>query len=208
MKKIFTLTFLMGFLIFFASCAGCSSKKEDVKKDVEITLENIPSMISTDRQTMYLQMQEDYRWFESQVQFKNFYDEESTDEVYSVVNIFQAVVEKDSGADVTVYAFTHLADTTTVYSEMGFWLEDSPLNEETIKLSWKDAYERMMATNHPKPHSKQACLRKPVGPQDCNAQYVFGNIQSQLWVDAVTGDVKNSNPAFPEGLEMPLGEWP
>ena len=53
-------------------------------------------------------------------------------------------------------------------------------------------------------------LGNPIGPVTINAQYIFGNLESQIWVDAVTGDVKNSNPAFPDslGFKMPLGEWP
>lgn len=206
-----------------SSCSKCSNEGvnndadsltvdsltvDSVTVDSVISLETIPHMISTDRQEMYLQVQNDYRWFETCVQFEDFLDEENDGIVHSVINIFQAVVEKDSGADVTVYAFTHLADTMAVYPKMGFWVEDFPLNEEVIKLTWKEAYDKIMQTNAPKPHSKQACLRKPIGPLDCNPQYVFGNISEQLWVDAVTGEVKNSNPAFPKELEKPLGEWP
>lgn len=212
MKKSFILTLLIG---LFASCTGCKDNSvqdsvaaDSVVVDSVITLETIPHMISTDRQQMFLQVQNDYRWYETCVEFDNFLDEENDGTVHGVVNIFQAIVEKGNGADVTVYSFTHLADTMAIYPKQGFWIEDFPLNEEVIKLSWKEAFDKIMATNAPKPHSKQAVLRKPIGPLDCNAQYVFGNIQSQLWVDAVTGDVKNSNPAFPEAFKMPLGEWP
>jgi len=212
MKKGFILTFLMGLLVSFVSCNGC--KKNDAKlelTDSVIKLENVSHMISTDRQQMFLQVQNDYRWYETCIEFDKFLDEENDGTVHAVVNIFQAISNVDDhSADVTVYAFTHLADTMSVYPKQGFWVEDMPLNEEAIKLSWKEAFDRMMATNAPKPHSKQACLRKPIGPSDCNSQYVFGNIHSQLWVDAVTGEVKNSNPAFPDslGFKMPLGEWP
>ena len=85
-----------------------------------------------------------------------------------------------------------------------------PLNDEVIKLTYEEAYDRIMQTNSPKPHSKHVTLRNPIGPIAINTQWIFGNIHEQLWVDAVTGDVKNSNPAFPEekGFKMPLGEWP
>lgn len=202
-------------LVLFASCSGCKNTEEKNKPTLvvkpNIELADITHMISTDRQYMYDQVVEDYRWFETCVEFNNFLDEENDGTVHAVVNIFQAVTNVDEhSADVTVYAFTHLADTMSIYPKQGFWVEDFPLNEEIIKLTWKEAFDRIMATNAPKPHSKQACLRKPIGPLDCNPQYIFGNIQAQLWVDAVTGDVKNSNPAFPEekGFKMPLGEWP
>jgi hypothetical protein len=68
----------------------------------------------------------------------------------------------------------------------------------------------MMSVNFPKPHSKHVTLRNPVGPAAVNAQWIFGNIKEQIWIDAVTGEAKKSNPAFPEekGFKMPLGEWP
>ena len=68
----------------------------------------------------------------------------------------------------------------------------------------------MMQANAPKPHSKNAILRNPIGPIAINAQWVFGNVREQLWCDAVTGEIRNSNPAFPKekGFKMPLGEWP
>ena len=58
--------------------------------------------------------------------------------------------------------------------------------------------------------SRYVTLRNPIGPVAVNTQWIFGNIHEQIWVDAVTGDTKNSNPAFPEekGFKMPLGEWP
>ena len=82
------------------------------------------------------------------------------------------------------------------------------MNNEAIKVSFKEAYNKIMATNYPKPHSRHVVLRKEIGPQDANPQYIFGNSQAQIYVDAVTGDVTDKNPAFPADLKMPLGEWP
>ena len=99
-----------------------------------------------------------------------------------------------------IYVDTKAAtkDATTYEDKKGFWVEDYPLIGDSIKLTYKDAFKRVMETNSPKPHTKNCVLRKPVGPVECNPQYVFGNIHVQLWVDAVTGDVNNSNPAFPK----------
>jgi len=65
----------------------------------------------------------------------------------------------------------------------------------------------MMAVNFPKPHSRYVTLRNPIGPVAINTQWIFGNVREQLWCDAVTGEIRNSNPAFPN-LNTPLGEWP
>jgi hypothetical protein len=64
-----------------------------------------------------------------------------------------------------------------------------------------------MAANAPKPHSRQVVLRKEVGPNSINPQYIFGNFQAQLYVDAVTGDVKTKNPAFPDNMTLQKVQW-
>ena len=116
-----------------------------------------------------------------------------------ISNVFQVVEEKDSSSyDTFVVLAAHTKDATTYEDKKGFWVEDYPLIGDSIKLTYKDAFKRVMETNSPKPHTKNCVLRKPVGPIECNPQYVFGNIHVQLWVDAVTGDVNNSNPAFPK----------
>ena len=91
----------------------------------------------------------------------------------------------------------------------GFWIEDCVLNNEVIKVSYQEAFEKMMATNMPKPHSRHCVLRKEVGPKDANPQYIFGNTRAQIYVDATTGKVSDKNPVF-EGTNFgtPLGEWP
>ena len=91
----------------------------------------------------------------------------------------------------------------------GFWVEDFPMNEENIAVSYQEAYEKLMAVNLPKPHTRQVVLRKQIGPKPCNPQWIFGNLREQLYVDAVTGEVRDYNPSF-EGLNFgtPLGEWP
>ena len=128
-----------------------------------------------------------------------------------VVNVFQ-VIEKysDTCFDTFVYKYQHFADGTIKEDSVhGFWVEDYPLNEEAIKVTFKEAYEKVMAVNLPKPHTRQVVLRKQVGPVDANPQWIFGNLHSQIYVDAVTGEVSNENPAF-RGLNLgtPLGEWP
>lgn len=58
-----------------------------------------------------------------------------------------------------------------------------------------------MASNFPKPHSRNCVLRREIGPiPDVNPQYIFGNTKSQLYVDAVTGSVTNHTPAFQPDL--------
>jgi hypothetical protein len=188
MKKI--LLFLMS-VILFASCNGCDKSQENVTpkdsigvvlKDSAVAVIDVSHAIALDRQAMYINYKDDYRWFETEILLPGFMDSDSaTSAPEMVVNILQS-----------------------------FWIENYALNDEVIKLNYTEAWDRMMQTNYPKPHSKHVTLRNPVGPVAVNTQWIFGNIHEQIWIDAVTGDAKNSNPAFPEekGFKMPLGEWP
>jgi hypothetical protein len=218
MKKLalMMLTLMMS-LVMFTSCDSCSNKPAPTvgdNKDASgvIVKLDVDHLISTDRQAMYMKFGKDFRWYETCIRLNTFLDGETVNsDPEIVVNIFQGIVESGNGFDTWVFKFQHFNDgTSNVDSIHSFWIEDCPLNEEVIKFNYAKAFERIMEVNAPKPHSKNAILRKPVGPADCNAQWVFGNIKEQLWVDAVTGNVRNSNPAFPEekGFKMPLGEWP
>jgi hypothetical protein len=207
MKKF--LVFLMGLMLMIGvSACTCTQQKETSEPAVaELVVENV---ISTDRQAMFLAHGGDYRWYETGIQLKNWLDEENDGAIDMVVNVFQVVEVKDSTSfDTFVYKYQHTLEGTTTDSIHGFWIEDYPLNEEVIKVSFKEAFEKVQEVNLPKPHTRQVVLRKQVGPVDANPQWIFGNLHSQIYVDAVTGDVATSNPAFKgTNLGTPLGEWP
>ena len=190
MKK--TLFILIAVISFFTACTTCSTK--NVASVAKIDVENT---VSIDRESMFAEYGEDYRWFETSIVLKDFLDSDSCDgTVAEVTNVMQAVECMESGADVHVVIFTHTSDALSKEVIHSFWVEDSPLNDEAIKLTYEEAFEKVMATNSPKPHSKHCVLRKEVGMLDCNPQYIFGNTEAQLYVDAVTGEVRNYNPAF------------
>lgn len=214
MSLLFTL------MLSFSACTGCN-KTQTTDEPVTDTIEvveptnvalNVEHAIAMDRQAMYLKFGDDYRWYETDMRLPNFLDEDDvTSDPVMLVNIFQGIVDRGNGYDTWVWKFQHFPDGTVLTDSIqGFWVENMPLNEAEFKLTYVEAFERMMEANAPKPHSRNAVLRNPIGPVAVNAQWVFGNINEQLWVDVVTGDVKNSNPAFPEdkGFKMPLGEWP
>lgn len=206
------------FALTFTSCNSCKSANEDPIETVADTAvcENQPlvveNLISTDRQYMYMNYGGDYRWFETCIVLQDFLDEENDGTITGVSNVFQVVDMSEDGksADVFVILASHTADTTAYDVKHAFWVEDYPLNEEVITVTFEQAYEKLMATNCPKPHSKHVVLRKQVGPVDANPQYIFGNMNEVVFVDAMTGEVNTDNPAFPKekGFKMPLGEWP
>jgi len=208
MKKIIVVLSLFIMSMCFVACNSCKKQQKDNIDNepmAELVVENV---YNVDRQYMFTTYGSDYRWFESCILMKDYLDEENDGSIAGISNVFQVVNEVGKSADVHVILIAHTPDTTATEVKQGFWVEDMPLNDEQIKLTFKDAYEKINQVNLPKPHSKNCVLRKPIGPLNCNPQYVFGNIQSQIWIDAVTGEIRESNPAFPDTFKMPLGEWP
>ena len=201
-KLIFCLSVLA--CLFMMSCS-CEKNKptEDVAVNDSTAGFVVENLTGMDRQKMFQDYGKNYRWYETCIVLKDFLDSEETDgTVTGVSNIFQVSEEKGSGVDVHVIMFTHVEDSTQVDVVNSFWVEDFPMNEDAIKLTFKEAYDRVMAANAPKPHSRQVVLRKQIGPNPINPQYIFGNQTAQLYVDAVTGDVRTKNPAFPEDMVM------
>jgi len=199
MKKVFNLLMMLAVVTCMVSCH--KTKKENAKE--QTTAENVlvvESVTSTDRQDMFLNYAENYKWFETSIVLKDYLDSEESDgTVESVTNVFQIITDIDeTSADIRVLLFTHTTDTVAKEVIQGFWVGDDALNDEEIKIKFNDAYEALMATNIPKPHSRQVVLREEVGPKAVNPQYIFGNTKAQVYVDAVTGDVTDKNPAFDE----------
>ena len=208
--------FIFGAIALFANCIiSCSSCKNEEEENVntEVIAEsiNVEKVIKFDKEYMFMNYQkEDYRWFEACVLLEDYLDSEECDGTVSgVSDIYQVVTERAKGYDTQVILFSHKTDTTTIDVKDAFFVGDFPLNEENIILTFEEAFEKVMETNAPKPHSRQVVLRKEIGPKVCNPQYIFGNKKAQLYVDAVTGEVSDINPAFGDlYVGKPLGEWP
>lgn len=213
MKKLVLFAFLCALFIGVTSCNSCKKDDAKVASNVDTTLV-VENVISTDREAMTLNYANDYRWYETCIVAQDYFDSENASEVVvtGVSNIFQYLVNAtENSADVQVVMYTHVKDSTVTEVKSGFWVGDEPMNDKQIKLTYVEAYNKMMATNMPKPHSRQCVLRKELGPNDCNPQYIFGNVRAQVYVDAVTGEVSDKNPVykgFESKLKMPLGEWP
>ena len=202
MKKFWLI--FAGIILAFGlnSCNSCS-KTTDESVESSIIVENT---ISVDREYMALNYG-DYKWYETCVVYDNYIDADTTIVVEGVSNIFQVLVAVDDNSfDTKVVSIAHIKDNSRVeVRERAFWVGDFPLNDETIALTFDDAFERLMEANLPKPHSKYVVLRREIGPKPgVNAQYIFGNANYQVYVDAVTGDVRPNNPAFPDGFTYSL----
>ena len=205
MRKII-LVLMLALSVVLASCNGKEKKEQPTQEETAVETLVLENTISADREYMFLNYDENYRWFESSIKMTEFLDSDScSSNISEITNIFQVVTEIGTGFDTHVIMITHTLDDSWVDVYDSFWVEDWPLNDEEIALTFEDAFNRALEADCPKPHSKCCVLRCEVGPKPTNAQYIFGNRRGQLYVDAVTGDVTENNPIFIEG---PLGEWP
>ena len=196
MKFNILMTMLLAICMVFGFTSCEKNKKQQDKEPAPVATLTVENTISLDREYMNLHFGSDYRWYETCVMLKDYMDGDSCDgTVVGVSNIFQFIIPETSqtGALLSAYANgQHVYD-----KKLGIWVGDFPLNDEEIKLTYKDAYEKAVQANLPKPHSKNCVLRREVGPKpNVNAQYIFGNVTRQIYVDAVTGDVTDKNPAF------------
>ena len=214
MKKTFYLfALLLAFLMCFTACD--KNKKTAEIQSVECSdsaVMVVETTINLDKQYMFNNFENNWRWYETCIDLKDFLDKECDGTIAGIANVMQAVIPYNSGQtyDTQVVMITHVPDSTQIDVVKGFWIEDYALQNEVIKVTFKEAFDKLMAANYPKPHSRHCVLRKQIGPKDANPQYIFGNQRAQLYVDAVTGEVSDKNPAWPEDnqLQMPLGEWP
>lgn len=196
MKFNILMTMLLAICMVFGLTSCEKNKKQQDKEPAPVATITVENTIGMDREYMNLHFGSDYRWYETCVMLKDYMDGDSCDgTVVGVSNIFQFIIPETSqtGALLSTYANgQHVYD-----KKLGIWVGDFPLNDEEIKLTYKDAYEKAVQANLPKPHSKNCVLRREVGPKpNVNAQYIFGNVTRQIYVDAVTGDVTDKNPAF------------
>lgn len=212
MKKLVLFALVCASVMGFTSCdKNKKNAEENQKNDSALVVEDL---VKADMDQMTKEFSDNYRWYETCIVNGEYFDGENANEpaVTGVSNIFQYLTNVDEhSADVRVVLFAHEKDTTVVEVKHDFWIGDEPMTKDIVKLTYVEAYNKMMATNLPKPHSKQCVLRKELGPKDCNPQYIFGNVKAQIYVDAVTGNVTDKNPVYEgfEGkLQMPLGEWP
>ena len=188
-------------LLFICLLAGLMSPacEKEKKAPVEVGEFNVEHVIAVDRQDMFMNYGETYRWYETCILLKEYLDSnEASNEITGISNVFQVYRVEDECIDTDVVMYTHTADTAIVDVKHGFWVDDFPLNEELIKVTFEEAYQKVMEVNYEKPHSRQCVIRKPIGPINCNPQYIFGNIHSQIYVDATNGNVTDKNPAFNE----------
>jgi len=213
MKKFLLIFFAIAMIMSATSCNMCSKsdgKNGDASGMVLTDTTTVEQVVASDIQAMSDKYADTaYCWFETSITMKNFMDSDNASpELEEVCNTFQTYDIQEKSCDTYVIIYTHNAAECAMNSIHSFVLDDHPLTKSDILLSFNDAYNKMMSSNYKKPHSRKCVLRKESGMKDCDAQYIFGNTEAQLYVNAKTGEVSDKNPAYPAEMKLQKPAWP
>lgn len=219
MKKSIILSLLLAIVSIMATgCTSCQSentKQETVYHDFNGVVQDFTAGVShiqaLHRQKMYNIIQflkeqgheialNNYQWRNSLVILNDTVTAENIDDLHivSIRDVFYYWSNK-FGPQVQ-YITDHVVYGTQIpYPISDVWIEDKDMSDAPIKLSAEDALLRLKEWNGILPKDCNfLTLRLPVGPKDCNPQWVFGDVFDVLFIDAVTGEIRTWNPAFSE----------
>lgn len=231
MKKFLLFGFLLAIVSIMATgCNSCKSEnKQDAPPEEQVVINGadydgvvadftagVSHIQALHRQTMFNLIDgEPYQWRNSKVLFNDSINYENIDElkVVEVTDVF--FYWNNEGPHVQFIASNVKNGTIIPPTIQDVWIEDADLSDKEIKLTCEDVLRRLKEWNGLIPPAICMTLRYPVGPCECNAQWVIGDVYDVIFVDAVTGDISNWDPAFnpnnkPKGGDFgkPLGEWP
>ena len=222
MKKFFLClmpVLLMAMAAAFIGCNGC--KGETPKIDDPVVMYHdydgvvqdftagVAQIQALHRQTMFALIQhlqdegheialDNYQWRNSLVILNDTVTMENIDDLH-VVSIRDVFFYWDNQRGPQVqYITDHVKFGTQIpYPINDVWIEDADMSEQPIKISAEQALSRLKEYNGIIPKDCNfIILRLPVGPKDCNPQWTFGDVDDVLFIDAVTGEIRDSDPAF------------
>lgn len=231
MKKFLLFGFLLAIVSIMATgCNSCKSEnKQDAPPEEQVIINGadydgvvtdftagVSHIQALHRQTMYSTLGvKQFEWRNSKVLFNDTITWENIDElkVVEVTDVF--FYWNNEGPHVQFIASNVKNGTIIPPAINDVWIEDADLSDKEIKLTCEDVLQRLKEWNGLIPPAICMSLRYPVGPCECNAQWVIGDVYDVIFVDAITGEISNWNPAFnpnnkPKGGDFgkPLGEWP
>lgn len=228
MKKIVLFGLLLAIVSIMATgCSGCQSENKEQPKEsvdnhdydgvVQDFTAGVSQIQALHRQTMYTLIDgQPYQWRNSKVLFNDTITFDALDElkVTDVTDVFY-YWDDVKGPHVQIIATDVVKGTIIMPVIKDVWIEDANLSDKEVKLSAEDVLKRLKEWNGIIPPAVCMSLRYPVGPCECNAQWVIGDAYDVIFVDAVTGTISNWNPAFNPQNDVkggdfgkPLGEWP
>ena len=207
MKKFLGLLGMLAIAVMLVGCNSCNPKeeKQDEKKEVKVLTLTPERVISTDRETMFLRTPKHamLKWMESSATLTDFLSSENADKAtfMEVTNGFQTQWGDEKSMDVKVTQITTNTMTTDSLVMRTFYLENHPLNNKEIKVTFAEAVQKVLQANCPKPQTKVLVLRSPVGPVDKEeAFYIAKDMNDDdfvVYVNARTGEVTTYDPTWP-----------
>lgn len=197
MKKLLLLASLLMLLT-----SACTSMQDTTR------ILNVEDINKEDLQYMD-DVYKNYRWYECGILLANYIDIGGGSDVAEITNVFQVLSDGNTSHDVNIVMIRHTLEKDEVLVIPSLIVEeDVPIIKEKVTITFKESYLKVL-TQNPKPHTKRVILRKQLGPNDTNPQYIYGNNQGLIFVDASTGVLVHDSPAFERtGFITWLGEWP
>ena len=224
MKRIFfgklMGVLLLAVLALVCSCNGCKGETPKIDDPVVVYHDydgvvqdftaGVGQIQALHRQTMYSLVQTletqghtvahpgKYEWRNSLVILNDTVTAENIDDLH-VVSIRDVFYYWDNQFGPQVqYITSHVKYGVQIpWPICDVWIEDSDMSEQPIKISAEQALMRLKEWNGILPKDCNfLTLRYPVGPKDCNPQWVFGDVYDVLFIDAVTGEIRDYDPAF------------
>ena len=226
MKRLIFESLAIIALIGFSSCNGCKGETpkiddpvvayHDYDGVVQDFTAGVGHIQALHRQAMFSLINgKEYQWRNSRVILNDTVTMENIDDLHVMaVNDVFFYWDSQKGPMVQ-YINSHVKYGVQIpYPINDVWIEDADMSEQPIKISAEQALMRLKEWNGILPKDCNfITLRYPIGPKDCNVQWVFGDVYDVLFIDAVTGEIRDYDPAFsqnnkPKGGDFgePLGE--
>lgn len=212
MKNFIFMSLLTLVCVALTGCSSCHSDKakqetkEVVYHDYDGVVQDFTAGVShiqaLHRQTMYQLAQQGnpvsgYQWRNSRIIFNDTLTFDNIDDLHITdINDVFYYWDKDKGPQVQYVNVNVKRGTQITWPITDIWIEDDDLSDQPIKLSCEEAIMRLKEYNGILPKSYYITLRLPVGPKKCNPQWTFGDQYTVLFIDAVTGEIRDSDPAF------------
>ena len=200
---------LLAVMALVCSCNGCKGETPKIDDPVVVYHDydgvvqdftaGVGHIQALHRQTMAsLTDGNEYQWRNSRVILNDTVTMENIDDLH-VVSIRDVFFYWDNQRGPQVqYITDHVKYGTQIpWPINDVWIEDKDMSGKPIKLSAEEALMRLKEWNGILPKDCNfIILRLPVGPKDCNPQWTFGDVDDVLFIDAVTGEIRDYDPAF------------